>query len=255
MSNLQITCATWNIHRAVGQDGCRDPGRIVDAIDAAIVPELPDILALQEADEECPPHTSIIDVNRVSQITGLIYQHTEDRLRWGPQSDGFLGTILWVHPRFARMHADVIDLPGHCHRGVISVELASEGTRFRVMSGHFSLSQPLRMAQMRILGQYMKRRPLMQTIILGDLNEWRPWGGFALSKQMLGGHFYGPALLTFPTKRPLLPLDRILTDAKDQIQGAKVVRLPQTSMASDHCPLVAQVQIEDRSKINLLSDE
>ena len=250
MSGLQITCATWNIHRGVGQDGRRDPARIVDSIDAAIMPEQPDILALQEADEECPPHASIIDVDHVTQVSGLTYQHTEDRLRWGEDSDGFLGTILWTHPRFQRTHADVIDLPGHCHRGVVSLELASEGMHFRVMSGHFSLSQPLRIVQMRILGQYMKRRPLMQTIILGDLNEWRPWGGFALSKQMLGHRFHGPVLRTFPTRRPLLPLDRVLTNGARPIKDAKVIRMPETDLASDHCPLVARVQIADLTKEN-----
>ncbi|MEP3847995.1 MAG: endonuclease/exonuclease/phosphatase family protein [Paracoccaceae bacterium] len=253
MSNLQIACATWNIHRAVGQDGQKDPVRVVDAIEAAIVPEGPDILALQEADEDCPPHGRIIDVDRISQSTGLVYQHTEDRLRWGPQSDGFLGTILWVSPRFTQTHADVIDLPGHCHRGVISVELTSGDMRFRVMSGHFSLSQALRMVQMRILGQYMKRRPLMQTIILGDLNEWRPWGGFAISNQMLGSKFHGPALRTFPTKRPLLPLDRILTNGMQPIKDAKVIRGQQTNVASDHCPLVAQVAIDDFAEISDLN--
>ena len=253
MSSLQIACATWNIHRAVGQNGRKDPDRVVDAIETAIVPERPDILALQEADEDCPPHGSIINVDRISQSTGLAYQHTEDRLRWGAQSDGFLGTILWVNPRFTRTHADVIDLPGHCHRGVISVELALEDVCFRVMSGHFSLSQALRVVQMRILGQYMKRRPSMQTIIIGDLNEWRPWGGFAISKQMLGSRFHGPVLRTFPTKRPLLPLDRILTNGRQPIKDAKVIRGHQTDAASDHCPLVAQVAIDDFVEISDLN--
>ncbi|MFT4914150.1 MAG: endonuclease/exonuclease/phosphatase family metal-dependent hydrolase [bacterium] len=42
---MQITYATWNVHRAVGQDERRDPTRIVDAIETALVPEWPDILA------------------------------------------------------------------------------------------------------------------------------------------------------------------------------------------------------------------
>ena len=240
---MQITCATWNVHRAVGHDNARDPARVVQAIETALVPQALDILALQEADEECPPHARIIDVARVSDMTGLIYQHDEARLRWGPQSDGFLGTILWAHPRFARTHADVIDLPGHCHRGVISTEFTSEGHSFRVMSGHFSLSQPLRIVQMRILGQYMKRRPQMQTILLGDMNEWRPWGGFAFSKQMLGSRFTGPALRTFPTKRPLLPLDRIMTNAPSGVTHARVIDADITNLASDHRPLVGVVNL------------
>jgi len=202
---MQITCATWNVHRAVGHDNTRDPARVVQAIETALVPQALDILALQEADEECPPHARIIDVARVSDMTGLIYQHDEARLRWGPQSDGFLGTILWAHPRFARTHADVIDLPGHCHRGVISTEFTSEGHSFRVMSGHFSLSQPLRI--------------------------------------VLGSRFAGPALRTFPTKRPLLPLDRIMTNAPSGVTHARVIDTDITNLASDHRPLVGVVNL------------
>jgi endonuclease/exonuclease/phosphatase family metal-dependent hydrolase len=244
---MQITCATWNIHRAIGQDRQYNPVRVVDAVETAIVPETPDVLSLQEADTECPPHASIIAVDRVSRLTGLTYQHDTDRLRWGPQSDGFLGTILWAHPRFVRTHADVIDLPGHCHRGVISVELSENGLPFRVMSGHFSLSQPLRIMQMRILGQYIRRRPQMQTVILGDINEWRPWGGFAMSKQVLGQRFTGLALPTFPTGRPILPLDRILTNRPNAISNGRVIDTPATNAASDHRPLVASVDVRAKS--------
>ncbi len=242
-----LNCATWNIHRAVGADGQRDASRVMTAVETATGFGNLDVLALQEADTECPPHASIIDVARISHATGLTYQHDHETLRWGPQSDGFLGTILWVHPRFVRSHADVIDLPGHCHRGAISTEFTNGDMPFRIMSGHFSLMQVLRAAQMRILGQYLRRRPRMQTILLGDLNEWRPWGGFALSKQMLGGPFTGPALCTFPTKRPVLPLDRILCDQPGAVRDAQVIDTPATNLASDHRPLVATVKLTNVS--------
>jgi len=89
-----------------------------------------------------------------------------------------------------------------CHRGVIAAEYAAGGTAFRVVSGHLSLSQPLRIVQMRIIGQYLFRRPKMQTIILGDLNEWRPWGGIAFSKHVLGETYHAASAPSFPTKRP-----------------------------------------------------
>ena len=154
---MQITYATWNVHRAVGQDERRDPTRIVDAIETALVPEWPDILARQEADAECPPNVSIIDVDRVSRLTGLAHQNDSDDLRCGPQSDGFFcGTILWADPRFERSRADVIDLVGHRHRCAVSVELNDYSTPFHIIFGHFSFSQPLRVVQMWIIGQYIR---------------------------------------------------------------------------------------------------
>lgn len=239
----KLGCVTWNVHRAKGQDGIVDPARVVAAIGSALVPQASDVLALQEADGECRPHASILDVARIAALTGLNCVHDTPVLRWGPQSDGFLGTILFLHPRFEQTHANVIDLPGHCHRGAISVETQVDQRFVRIISTHLSLSQPLRIVQMRIIGQYLRRRPKMQTILLGDLNEWRPWGGLALSQKCVGTALRGPALRTFPTNRPLLPLDRILTDAPGTVEDVKVIDTPETNLASDHRPLAGLVTV------------
>ncbi len=239
----ELRCATWNVHRAKGQDGVVNPDRVVSAIGSELVAYAGDVLALQEADGECRPHASILDIDRIAQITGLGTVHDTPALRWGPHSDGFLGTILFLHPRLVRTHADVIDLPGHCHRGAVSVEVLVEGRACRIMSTHLSLSQPLRVIQMRIIGQYLRRRPKMQTLLLGDLNEWRPWGGLAFSSRVLGTHLRGAAHRTFPTGRPLLPLDRILTDAPGRVMDLQVINTPATNMASDHRPLVGGVTV------------
>lgn len=245
MDQNDIICTSWNIHRAQGQDGRVDPPRILRAIETAIVPHAPDILALQEADTDCPPHAGILDFEQLSAVTGLRYLHDHAALRWGPESHGFLGTILFVRPEFSTLHADVIDLPGHCHRGAIAAELEGAAGPFRVMSTHLSLSQPLRIAQMRIIGQYLRRRPAMATVLLGDFNEWRPWGGLAFSRQILGQNFYGPALNSFPTGRPILPLDRILSNIEAGVRDALVIDHAETNMASDHRPITARVKLVD----------
>lgn len=154
MSNSAIRCATWNIHRAKGSDGRIDPNSVVSAIKAELVPLRLDVLALQEADEECRPHTRIVDVQKISELTGLTYTQEAPTLRWGSQSDGFLGNILFLSNRFQCIHADVIDLPGHCHRGALAFETLVDGFSLRIMTTHLSLSQPLRIIQMRVIGQY-----------------------------------------------------------------------------------------------------
>lgn len=238
-----LRCATWNVHRAKGRDGVVDPDRVVAAIGSAVVPFAGDVLALQEADGECPPHQSLLPVDQIAKLTGLRYQHDLPLLRWGPQSDGFLGTILFLHPRFRRRHADVIDLPGHCYRGAISVEAEVDGRICRIISTHLSLSQPLRILQMRIIGQYLRRRPKMQTVLLGDLNEWRPWSGLAFAQHVVGTRLRGAAPRTFPSGFPLFPLDRILTDAPGKVTDLRVLNTAATNMASDHRPLTGRVSI------------
>lgn len=239
----KLRCATWNVHRARGYDGIVDPDRVVQAIGTELAVHAGDVLALQEADGERRPHAGIFDIGRIEALTGLTCVHDTPALRWGPDSDGFLGTIVFLHPRLYRTHADVIDLPGHCHRGAISVEVLVEGRACRIMSTHLSLVQPLRVIQMRIIGQYLRRRPKMQTILLGDLNEWRPWGGLAFAPRLVGTALRGPARRSFPAVRPLLPLDRILTDAPGQVTDVQVLDAPLTTAASDHRPLTGLVSI------------
>jgi endonuclease/exonuclease/phosphatase family metal-dependent hydrolase len=240
-----ITCATWNIHRARGRDGRVDPDRVAGVIAGDVSPlGRHQVLALQEADGECPPHAGILDIDRIEAATGLRHVHRDARMRWGAQSHGFLGSILFLDPAMNVTAQDVIDLPGHCHRGAVVAEVAQDGTAYRIMTVHLSLSQPLRIVQMRIIGQYLRRRPPMQTLLLGDLNEWRPWSGIAFSQRLLGRRFEGGVRRTFPAHLPVLPLDRILSDRAGAVQGLEVIDTAGVRAASDHLPLTARVDIK-----------
>lgn len=239
------TCATWNIHRARGQDGRVDPDRVAEVLIRDVSPAgRHEILALTEADDETPPHAGILDLDRIETATGLRHVHRDRSMRWGDSSHGFLGAILFLHPDFTVEARAVLDLPGHCHRGAVIVEVLRDGTPLRIVTTHLSLSQPLRMAQMRILGQYLFRQREMQTVLLGDLNEWRPWGGMALSRALTGVSFHGPVRRTFPASRPLLPLDRILSDRPGAVGQMQVIDTPGVRAASDHLPLSARVRVD-----------
>ena len=242
MRARQLRCATWNVHRGKGADGKVTPRRVEDAIEQELARRGLDVLALQEADEECRPHARIFDVRRIAQSTGLAYIH-EPALRWGPHSDGFLGTILFLSPALVLKHTEIIDLPGHCHRGAVTVETMNGDRPVRIMSTHLSLFQPLRIVQMRIIGQYLHRRPKMQTVLLGDLNEWRPWGGLMFYHRLVGTRLRGGVRRTFPSKKPLLPLDRILTDAPGEVQNVRALSSAGMVAASDHMPLEAIVTV------------
>lgn len=243
MTDQPLHCATWNIHRARGGDGRVDPDRVCRAIQTELVPLALDVLALQEADGECPPHDRILDTARVAQEAGLIYQHDEPHMRWQDQSSGFLGTILFLSPRLKPVHRMVVDLPGHCHRGAVLIEATCNGHPVRIVSAHLSLSQPLRVAQMRIIGQVLFRRPAMQTVLLGDFNEWRPWGGAMFWPQLVGQAFHGPAVRSFPCSYPILPLDRIMSNIPRTVNGVMSVKQPLVRQASDHLPVFGRVSL------------
>lgn len=244
MNDVVLRCGTWNVHRAKGSDGKVDAERVLRAINADLVPLGLDILALQEADEERRPHKRILDAARISALTGLTCAHDRPALRWGAQSDGFLGNILFLSDRFKRTHSDVIDLPGHCHRGAVSIETVIDEYPLRIMTLHLSLSQTLRIVQMRTIGQFLCRRPVMQTVMLGDFNEWRSWGGLMFHRRIVGIKMHGPAKATFPSKRPILPLDRILSDVPGAVSGVEIVSSGCAISASDHLPLTGFVKLK-----------
>lgn len=238
MPASDLTCVTWNIHRGRGGDGRVDAVRIARALAEEVCRPAPDILALQEADDERPPHRGFLPLDRIAADTGLRYAHPP-HLRWGIGSHGFQGNILFLAPHLGVTAGDVLDLPGHYPRGAVVLDLDTAFGPLRVITVHLSLSQPLRIAQMRTLGQYLDRRPDMPTLLLGDLNEWRPWGGLALSRRVIGREFHGPSLATFPARRPVLPLDRILVNRPHAVTAAEVLSGPLVRSASDHRPLRA----------------
>ena len=239
----RFTCVTWNIHRGRGNDGIVDPERTARVLATEVWAPGIDALVLQEADEECPPHRGFLDLDRIESQTGLAHVHTDPGHRWGEDSHGFLGSIVFL-PRAAEIEdVTLLDLPGHCHRGAVIVDFQMADRPMRLVGLHLSLSQALRVAQMRTLGQHLFRRPARLTMLCGDLNEWRPWGGLALSRRVMGLALSGPAPATFPVRRPILPLDRVLVSAPGRVTAADVLDGPGIRMASDHRPLRAEITL------------
>jgi endonuclease/exonuclease/phosphatase family metal-dependent hydrolase len=247
-AQLSYGCATWNIHRARGADGGVNPERIQQVIATDIAAVKPDILALQEADGEDPPHEGLLDPEQIERSTGLRWVHQDPETRWGAQSTGFLGNILFLHPGFVIRNLALVDLPGHYPRGAVVVETWRDGQDLRIIATHLSLSQWLRAVQMRTLGQHVARRPAMRTLLLGDLNEWRPWGGLALSQRFFGSFLHGGGVASFPAKRALLPLDRILIDGAEGPTGLRALDSPQIREASDHRPFTARIAAVPRDQ-------
>jgi endonuclease/exonuclease/phosphatase family metal-dependent hydrolase len=241
--NQDFTCLSWNIRRCRGIDGRIDPDRTLATLRGETPVGEIDALILQEADEEVPPHRGLLDIAAVEEATGLRYLHTDSAHRWSADSHGFLGTIIFTRPDLTVDQITLLDLPGRCHRGAVIADLAREGQNFRLIGMHLSLMQTLRWAQLRTICQYMFRKPRQPAILMGDLNEWRPWGGLALSRRFLGADLRGPAKATFPVKRPLLPLDRVLTTAPAQVTATTVLDGPGIRMTSDHRPLLAHINL------------
>jgi endonuclease/exonuclease/phosphatase family metal-dependent hydrolase len=76
---------------------------------------------------------------------------------------------------------------------------------------------------------------------MGDLNEWRPWGG---ALRRLHAYFgTQTSLRTFPSRHPRVPLDRIWVRPVAAVKRLHVQHGHHTRWASDHLPLVADLDL------------
>jgi len=241
-----FTCVNWNIHRARGHDGVVDPDRIARVLQHEVWRPDVEALVLQEADEDAPPHRGLLDIARIEAATGLRHVQSGVVHRWGRDCHGFLGIVLFLHPDARIESIDLVDLPGYIHRGCVVVDFHRGGRPLRLIGVHLSLSQALRIVQMRTIGQHVLRRDDRPTILCGDLNEWRPWGGLALSRRVTGvGFVSGAVQRTFPARWPVLPLDRVLVTPPARVRRTEVLDGDGIRIASDHRPVRAEVMVPD----------
>ena len=224
--------ATWNIHRGRGTLGWFRPGRI-----AEVIAEIgPDLIALQEAQHYLRPGRDMLDFARIGREAGL----RPLILRDGPSHRGWRSNVVLVRQGAAVTFGPVgLRLGGLEPRGAILAELDAGAGPFRVIACHLSIGAARRSVQAAQLLAALRTGsgPGLPTLLLGDLNEWRPdRSALAVLRPEFGA---GCGLPTFPSFRPSLPLDHILCRPAGLLRDIAVHDSQLARRASDHLPLVA----------------
>ena len=227
------TVASYNVHKCVGTDGKFDPGRV-----AEVVGEIDaDIVALQEADERHGHRRGLLDLEALQKETDLVPTHLPENLR----SHGWHGNLILARKGVIQ-EVKHVRLPGLEPRGAVIVDLELKGVALRVIAAHFGLLRHSRSQQADALVE-ATHSILRPTILLGDLNEWRVRKRSSLMSLL--PHF-GPihaVLPSFPSRFPLLALDRILARPASLISRIEVHQTPLARVASDHLPLKARLNL------------
>ncbi len=228
-----LTVVSYNVHKCVGVDRKFDPHRV-----ARVIAEMnPDIVAVQEADKRFGRRVGLLDMDTLrGQGLKLL---PISRL---PDGHGWHGNALLVREGTL---ADVqcMALPGAEPRGAVLAELDLPAGRLRVVAAHFGLLRRCRMRQGAAILEAIARRDEMPTIMMGDLNEWRPGrrSSLRLLEPLFGSMGLGPA--SFPSRLPVLALDRILGWPRGIISDIHAHDTPLARVASDHLPLRAQLDL------------
>lgn len=223
---MRLTLATYNIHRCVGSDGRYDPDRIRD-----VVQELDaDIIALQEVDS--PDQHGL-------ELAHWLGKESKFKVVAGPtllERKGHHGNAVLTRCDYGEIRLVDLSLPGYEPRGAIDMDLRCEGEAVQLIATHLGL----RPSERRIQVQRLLERVGPACVLMGDLNEWWLWGHPLRWIKAMFGHT--PALPTFPSFRPVLPLDRIWIRPPAVLRDITVHRTARSAKASDHLPLKATVE-------------
>lgn len=228
-----LKVASYNIHKAVGTDRQRRPDRIVQVLGEIGA----DIVALQECDRRFGTRQAVLPGHILNDHGGWQVVPVAQR----QASMGWHGNGLLIRPDATLLHAEALHLPVLEPRGAVLTEVRVRGRDYRIVGMHLDLSGLWRRRQARAILAHLAARPTsMPTILMGDLNEWRPNGGCIAD--FCRSHRLADTGASFPARRPIGRLDRIMVSRDLSILDCGVHGSVAAHAASDHRPVWARIQ-------------
>ncbi len=230
-----LRVASYNIHKCVGTDRRRNPERIMDVlreIDA-------DIIALQEADRRFGAREAAIPPSLIDQSAWQIVPFA-DAAPQRAASIGWHGNALLIRRDAQIIASGIIALPTLEPRGAVFADIQWRDFMVRVVGMHLDLSGIRRRQQARTIIAAMENRPQScAAVLMGDLNEWSPYGGVVAD---FARHFHlPPPVRSFHARRPVAALDRIMASPCLHIMRSGVHHSILAAKASDHLPVWADL--------------
>jgi endonuclease/exonuclease/phosphatase family metal-dependent hydrolase len=234
MSRLKV--ASYNIHQCVGLDGRREPRRV-----AAVLREIDaDVLCLQEVSTE-PGVT--VDSMQMQYLAATLDLHAVA----GPtivHGEAHYGNALLTRRPLIDVRRVDLTVYRREPRAAIDVDLDGGGGPVRVIATHLGLLPGERRWQVRRLLDILDEDAYKPTVLCGDINEW-----FAIGRPLRWLHARlgrTRGLPTFPAPWPVFALDRVWVDPPSAIRSCRVHATPAARDASDHLPIVAEIEVAAR---------
>jgi endonuclease/exonuclease/phosphatase family metal-dependent hydrolase len=235
---------TYNIHSCLGMDGKLSPRRIARIIESME----PDVVALQE-----------VDLGRARSGHQDQAKLIADELAWHFQFCPTLaeGRESYGHAIISREPVEVIKRElypkrsnGGEARGALWVRLQRGDRIINILNTHFGLSPRERIHQTNTLlsERWLGGIPASEAIVLcGDFNMGpRSKTYAAICRRLRDVYALRPAsrpAATFFSRFPISRLDHVFVSPHFAVTRTSVVRNQLTRVASDHLPLVVDLQL------------
>ncbi|MFT4027812.1 MAG: endonuclease/exonuclease/phosphatase family protein [Novosphingobium sp.] len=235
---MQLTFASYNIHKAVGLDRRRDPDRII-----AVLREVDaDVIALQEADLRFGARAGVLPRQALDDHTPYRVVPIDHGHLGRPDSMGWHGNALLVKRGIEVTAAAMVPLPTLEPRGAIRADLVAGGRAIRVVGMHLDLSGLRRRQQVRsVLDHCRTCDGQHPAVLMGDFNEWSRHGG--CFRELAGRWRLLAPGRSFPSRRPVAQLDRIAVSGEWEVAATAVHHSPLAAIASDHLPVIARLAL------------
>jgi endonuclease/exonuclease/phosphatase family metal-dependent hydrolase len=263
---MRARVVSWNVHGCVGTDGKFTPERTAEAL--AVLE--PDVALLQEVGDNRGIHPPIDQATTIATALGL---QCAIGITMPREPYGYGNCTL---SRWPIVDSETVDLSyiGREPRACLRTIVCHDEFRLTTLNVHLGLGASERRYQLgrmleALLADYAaeqvrrhRRFPWLwrwrkvdvdklamlpePLVLAGDFNDFPPGPVTrTLANRLYDAGAKIPARGTFPSRRPLLRLDRVYTSRALSVLEARVARSPLLRVASDHLPIVVEVDVPE----------
>lgn len=242
---MTIRLMTYNVHRCVGVDRKLDIERVADVIAAC----RPDVVALQELDVGRARTRGVDQAHRLAE---LLRMRSHFHPAMAVEEELYGDAILTALPERLVKVGGLPGLPklrGLEPRGALWVAVDLGGVELQVINTHLGLvprEQQVQAAELlgqRWLGSEGFVGP---AVLLGDFNALPVSQTYRMLTAVLrdaqDGRGKAPTA-TFPSGFPILRIDHVFLAGDITVTGVESPFDPRARAASDHLPLIVELEV------------
>lgn len=236
-----IRVMSYNIHHAEGLDKALDLGQIAEVIKAA----RPDLVALQEVDDQLKRSGSVDQVAELGRMTGLA-----PLSGWNlPMQGGKYGNAALSRFKvesWRNHHLPKLDAAAE-QRGVMEIMVRVGGRQVLFLATHFDHRKPEaeRLASVKAIRELLDQRPGVPVILAGDLNAQPDSATIAALGEFLTDACPADqaATPTFPADKPDRRIDYVFYRPGTGLTPISYQVVPE-AVASDHRPIAVEFEFD-----------
>jgi endonuclease/exonuclease/phosphatase family metal-dependent hydrolase len=230
----RLRVMTYNIHRGRGVDMKQDLGRTADVIASYN----PDVVALQEVDIGRKHSGRIDQADDLAKRLGMEVVFCPN-LEWGDGERYGIATLTKLPIKTTRHLKLPLAYRSEPRSSLITILDWSDGHVVEVINTHLSILFKERPGQVAAIAAAMANEAL---IVAGDFNM-TPWSpAYRALRRDSFLHSATRFARTWPAPAPIMPLDHILYRGQVDIVNAEAWRGGPARTASDHLPVVVELQ-------------